>query len=212
MADALSPEEFDQWEPVPAAYNRLGEIIGHSEIRAEILQRLSLGELLGSARRMAIEHASGERASGEYRVLPASLWKNAIITYDDNIWATGSHTFVSSPHSRHGQKVSCTGIRLDPAGLQQLLVDAGIDHKGAQQEEAESGAEVRKTRHGLPALRDSLLTEWHALFLKAYPNGAKSLAEQSASGMFPGHSVDRQKVRDLFPAAKRGRPPKNNDN
>jgi hypothetical protein len=60
-----------------------------------------------------------------------------------------------------------------------------------------------------PPLSDAALRAWLAAFKIAYPNGTQTLAEKSAAGAFPNHSISRSRIRELFPNSPRGRPKQN---
>jgi hypothetical protein len=66
-------------------------------------------------------------------------------------------------------------------------------------------------RRGFSRLSDSLFADWHALFLRAYPNGNATQAWRSVNEMFPKHHIARTRVRELFDDVPVGRPRESKD-
>lgn len=184
--------------------------------------RAALAELADMGRNNAIEAINERAAEGLIRVAAKTItgrrnyrpfdcergwvdpeaWGNANAHWNHPFWSKAQiETEVRGTSSRTiRDKLHLFGVRFDPKGIEDLKLDAGlIDGPKA---EAEAPTKEPRTRHGMPGLHDDLLEAWCDLFAKAYPNGTKAQAEASARGMFPGKSVDRDKVRELI--AKRG--------
>jgi hypothetical protein len=171
-----------------------------------LLNRARLGKVLTAAE--LVEVAQRDRVlEAEFAILPVNYWYQDIPTWPGHFWTTGDHHIVTKTNPQ--VYANMTGVRFEPQGVEKLRQQLSGDVPTA--EIAPAPTDERKTRHGLPALRDELLDHWHALFDEAYPQGSKALAEESARGMFPNHSVDRQRVRDLVGTKPKGRPPKNKD-
>jgi hypothetical protein len=209
MVDAvpgISADEFRRWLTPRQALKLLGNQWIREVCQNTILRMLAHKQLDARAGTMVLVDY-GDRDQMQHRVLvPSAVWGSGTPDYRSYFWDNGLFDFKLGD-SRSSREFSCFDVRFDPDVIHGLL-----EHSPeALATEAQSG-QPRKTRHGLPALKDEALERWYELFLSAYPNGSKTLAEASARGMFPDHSVDRQKVRDLFGPGKMGRPLKNRDN
>ena len=206
MGESLAADEFDQWEPWPKAYDRLGKLIGYSEARSEICRRLTLGSMQACAREAFWQYEDRpgfERR--EFEVLAVPLWTaGGTPGIHANVWTTGSYDFAIKRHYRE-YITQCQGIRIEPAGVNQVLVDAGV----TTGEMGVSGPTSRR-RQDLPKLPESIAVAWMAWF-KTQPNSSKEAAEKSALHMFPNHNLSRDRIRELFGAASQGRPRKTAD-
>lgn len=206
--EKLSITEFETWITPADALSRCPEGWGRETMIKWIDGRLEAGHIGAVAR--SVRPATEREVIRKMFVIPPLFWKGFPCLAEFDFWKTGDVTL----YQRVGGGGHLIGdffdVRFDPAGFAALPATRRF-FPSEPDPEALAVQGERKTRHGLPALRVELLNEWHALFQKAYPNGTKSLAEKSAQGMFPNHSVDRQAVRELFPNARRGRPPKTED-
>jgi len=110
-------------------------------------------------------------------------------------------------------QIRLLGINLENCELIKIAPGAPLiaktDVKPPSSEQLEIPA--HRDERAKPPISDAALKAWHSAFLLAYPAGSKSLAEKSAQSAFPEHHVARERVRELFPDAARGRPRKNID-
>jgi hypothetical protein len=201
---------FYSWRAPRQALEDIKELGSVFDARAEILARCRSGLLEAGAATFVRRGQSGEKTA-KFVVVPTSVWRDHAPGMNDDFWKSGTLSWYSEKYNSDSS-YSLFGVRFKPADLAIIRTDAGLDVQPENIAPESSPTEKRKTRHGLPGVREALLQRWYELFLEAYPGGSKSLAEQSARGMFPDHSVDRQKVRDLFGPGSKGRPLKNRDN
>ena len=205
----MDPAAFERWLRPAAAIKILEPILSEREAKKEIYRRVCEGEVLCVAR--TSNWYGGEGAGitiRDYSRLGSFLWQfNAPPQDYDLLWKTGTHTFqwITGPRETKLHNVQAFGIRFDPAGVQAILVDAGLGGPQTATPEPEP-----ESRRDLPPLPDGLLKKWHELFVMAYPKGTITLAQTSIEGMFPKHWVSRKRLRELFPDAQRGRPKENN--
>ena len=182
----ISADEFSTWEPWPSAYQRVGKVIGWDHARDEFRRRLPLGSMRAAAREAfwELEDRPGSERR-EYEVLSPKLWEDRVPPNTANVWRTASYDFTVRGRYQSYETL-CHGLRVERAGVEQILSDAGVTAAQPDSKVPESEDQVadlpRKTRHGLPSLRDDLLTEWHSLFLSAYPNGAKKPRRKVGDG------------------------------
>jgi len=208
--ERIAASEFDHWIRPAKAVEHLGYY--YLTARAQMIRELENGLLRASAAKAIWRYNSNER-DDDYVLMPKWAWKLGKSDLDSDFWSTGFFE-MNIPLSSGGYEIRSNDwvrffdVRFDPARFPQGPASGDPE---AVTDNAELAPKRRRTRHGLPELKEPMMLEWLALFRKAYPSGSKQLAESSAQGMFPDHSVDRQKVRDLMGDTGIGRPPKSKD-
>lgn len=216
QSDTVPASEFEHWLTPADALAALKEMGDFDTRRSAMLERLG-SDLMTAAAETYLRDQRGEGPRRKHWQILPSVWRDHPPSYHSSFWDTAQFNFTERQGYGGDVEHRYFGVRFEPTGIAALAKAAGIQLKAQQQSMplpealAPPAAEERKTRHGLPALRDELLDNWHALFAEAYPQGSKELAEESARGMFPKHSVDRQKVRDLIGVKPKGRPLKTKD-
>lgn len=203
----LTAEEFDRWLPPRQAINALAGMGSIFFIVDALNERVKSGLV-----RVAVETIESSKAPNSLSrcIINPAVWQWAMPHAQHAFWSISDVQFTAEPHTHRARNLRFYGVRFEPAGIEEVLRASGLTP--SETLKVEQDAPPRKTRHGLPPLRDELLREWLTLFHRAYPAGSKQIAERSALGMFPEHSVDRQKVRDLIGDTGRGRPRKIKDN
>lgn len=222
-----SEDDFGQWLMPLDLLIDLEEQYSDEDIRKGwIMRRLKIGTITGVAR-------EGRGRDGELRSLipvPTSLWNLWTDEGEHDFWECGDATFTVAhplsadaggygPSSFHIERYF--DVRFHPDDLSggarrrpipEQPAEATADVNGEKSEESDAEPlSVVVNRRGFPRLSDPMLAEWHALFLKAYPNGNATQAIQSVNGMFPRHHIARNRIRELFPDIPIGRPRESKD-
>lgn len=143
---SLDPAAYERWLPPLAAVKKLEPLLKPSEAKAEIYRRISGGEVLTVARSSTWYTRNGLDLR-DYARLGAFLWAfNSAPSDADLLWKTGTHTLsrVLNHLSTQRYNVECFGIRFDPAGIQTILTDAGIEDTAT----AKGAPSVDKPRRG----------------------------------------------------------------
>lgn len=210
QSDTIPAGEFESWFTPPQALAALREGISDYGRRAVALTERAAADLLVVAAETYRRTEDGTSVNRGHWVIPAKIWEHcAPSTYDD-FWETGQ--FHITERRSHGGdiKVSYFGVRFDPVGVRSLMTASGIPPAEPTADQAADVPE-ESDRRKLPRLPEEHLRKWHALFIAAHPDGTVTLAQRSVEGMFPNHHIARDRIRELFPDARRGRPKKNND-
>lgn len=205
MADRLSQEEFATWEPFAAAFNRLSVALSESKARDEIRERLAHGDLRAAARR-ALSGTPRNQEVTEFLVLGSALWTEAeVMNNYSNAWTTSTYTFRIRRLHNTPSELNCTGLRLEPGGLEQILIDAGVPTPSQPLQPDSPEPETVTRRQDLPMLPEPIARAWVDWF-KAQPGSSKEAAEKAALHMFPNHNFSRDRIRDLMGLSDMGRP------
>lgn len=202
MSEALSVEEFERWERWPLAYQRIEAMLGECT-RDEFRHRLVTGSLRAAAREVKFQSQVEENETWSPGLISPYMWKfSRGISDTEVIWHTAS---IALSDMEDFDVVSCHGIRLEPIGLDQILIDAGLLETSPIANPVQILVATTIKR---PDVSQAQLEAWHRGFIAQHPNGSKKLAEKLAVDSFPDHNVARQRVRDLFPDRTMGRPRK----
>lgn len=203
----ISATEFERWLTPLRAQQVLSEQWDIGVIRST-LAGLVGHDLLGARAKVMIMNVGRSNEARSERVLVHTTpWTSDMPGYHSSFWENGRFDYRLGDR-QFGVEIANHGVRFDPDGVMALL-ERGPTEQDLVKGPEPATSEGRKTRHGMPALKDELLDSWHTLFVAAYPQGSKELGEVSAHGMFPNHSVDRKKVRDLIGKKPKGRPLEN---
>jgi hypothetical protein len=205
----ITADEFAIWMTPRDALDLLREL-GDTTLKFAILKRLQHNVI-----RSAAKEARWAGKAAKLFLLDGGEWEH--VDTDQirisPLWRIGDIT-ITIPHTTpaYGLQnfdVEFFDVRFDPVGVQDLLPKRPSPPPTpavpALQQDKPDDAE----QSPLPRVSDHLLRKWHDLYKEAYP-GSQDIEERaiaSATGMFPGKSVSRQRVRDLRGAQKRGRKP-----
>lgn len=183
-----------------------------------LLKRLRMGLIVAVARHGPDPVDSSKL--GSFVPIPSGHFSHFEHFKESELWSQGDATFRLNDVTGYGggKLVTFLDVRFPPDSFSGKLtgtiasaaaVDSGkpiqpqVHGEKLEQEDQKQGS-----RRNFPRVPPARLKEWEALFRATYPNGSQDLAIKSAYGMFPQHSLDRDELRELFPAAKRGRPTK----
>lgn len=200
-ATALTAAEYETWLSPSDALGRLTHL---SAPKKTILTRLYHGLI-----RSVAHTVSTPSKSYHFTLLNKGKWQVISGSYsiDSSFWGSGDFTFAS-PDGRTAAEWAFFGVRFDPAGIDLIAASAPgrttrtTPPLAAPPESMEppKEAEADPPPKG-PPVSDALLKGWYALYCQAYKGSAADTlptAWGSASGMFPGKFVSRQRVRDLL--------------
>ncbi len=206
MGDSLTAEVFETWEQWPAAYGRVGRALGWDVARDEFRRRLPLGSLRACAREAFWEYEDKPGAQKrEFEILSSKLWEGRTPTNYSNVWQSGSLDFNIESYGV-SYETQVQGLRLEPSGVDQILIDAG-HVQGINAADAQTEIAKTSRKQDLPNLPEPIAKAWAAWYL-SNPNPTQDGAQKSASHMFPNHNFSRQRVRDLIGQMPQGRPKK----
>jgi hypothetical protein len=208
-ADRLSEGEFETWVPLPSAVTAARERLSFNKSREEIARRLIAGQLVAAARSSTwYDETDKNRTDDRPREkLAAMLWKSCHPPEShDDCWTTASRAFYQpTAYGRSDLVVQCFGLRVDPVGLKQLLIDIGAETPGISADRDDDPSAVRK--QDLPILPPLIAEAWMQWY-KSHANPSQDGAVKSAANMFPNHNLSRERIRELFGPTARGRPTK----
>jgi hypothetical protein len=120
VAGESSKDEYESWEPIPAAEERVSHAIGYERARTEINRRITLG-LLGAVARERFDDAGAVTLFQDVR----DAWIAGEPSIHADVWTTGSYDVTFNRHSPRSRIARCQAIRVDPAGIDLMLSDAG---------------------------------------------------------------------------------------
>lgn len=184
--ETITPEEYARWIPSVTARTRLYKALGFNSEKEAIRRTLRIGELRAVARTASVTAGHDERGGMSYVVLDRKLWREGPSNHD-SIWIDGSHTFATSrDHTGSYATLQCSGIRFDPEGIDQILIDAGHPtHAPTKVADAPEEAVIQE-RQGGPAIPEAP---------KKKPGmGWKSPTEEEFNTwLHPGEALDRLK-------------------
>lgn len=193
--DRISAEEYDRWVTPADAVLRLPKIPTRAVI-IQIFNRLKSGHLKAVA-----HHITTDRSNYDFQFVASFLWENAEIGIAaSDFWPTGDIT-IYLPTSI----TALFGVRFDPVELAHFAPD--LSTQKASDTQNEDGVSEQEKDKNLPPVSEAHLAEWYELYRKVYSDAEDTTknAEASARGCFPGKSIARQRIRDLFDERKRGR-------
>lgn len=116
----ITAEEYDSWEPIPTAKARVKDRIGYERACTEINRRIAMGSLRAAARER-FTAIGGIVLFTEVQ----DVWRIQKPSFHMDVWTTGSYDVTISRHSSRPTDVQCQAIRVEPAGIDLLLADAG---------------------------------------------------------------------------------------
>lgn len=176
-----------------------------------ILDRLRHGLQHASAN-LAIETRHGSEQARQPNIqIPSTVWKR----FQDRhpapyFWDTG-HLKLNVRRNQYNEEWSFYDVRFCQSDVEALLSDQTSAPPISKATSILSATDSKDSRRNLPRVPADKLDKWVSLFKETYPEASQDMAVKSAFGMFQQHSLDRNELRELFPAEKRGRPRKNKD-
>jgi len=187
---------------VPEAVSLLTALTS-SVARATIKKRLESGLILAKAEEIVVWLGSQQKERHALTDIDPSYWLLAELPSYDPFWQTGEVTFKR----REGRAYSDTlieafGVRLIDSGVTRLMASLSISLPDAQASDtSEDNGDAR------PDVSLADLRRWAEVFVGVYGDRVtEALALRSAKAMFPDSAVSRQRVRELLPSRKPGRP------
>lgn len=197
------------------------ELLDHLHRRDAIVavfNRLRNGYIQSIARRY-----KNPRKSGEYSPVDPKFWTNAAngITVSP-LWSTGDITIpyrqTTAAYGTQTVELELFGVRLDPAGVRELLPSRPAPTARRPEPTPARIRDPEKVDSALPEPRGpevsrAHLRAWYEVYRQAYPGtqDTEEMAMKSATGMFPGKTVVRKRIRELRGAQKVGRKPRDKD-
>jgi hypothetical protein len=209
--DALTDEEYATWRTPANALKHVATILEDEERgKTAIITRLRGGMIRAAARGMAVETAGSRtlRDASIGLIRPeAWIWYDTL-THGKNFWQTSDFQF--SPPGAPPKTMMYYSVRFEIVGLHALmhgllgedrpisLATVGMAAPRKDEDKEQKG----------PRLPDDLLRRWFELYQRAYqdtPQDTLVNARKSARGMFPGHSIARDRIDELCKGRKTGR-------
>jgi hypothetical protein len=153
-----------------------------------------------------------ERERGSLLAVPPELWETPKAIMATTFWVSGDITmmsdFMPSGHYQSGGVTKYFGARFHPDGVLALMPRETVRLMGRAPEPPlqpeQQAAEAEDKRPPVPQAKLAL---WAKVFLGVHGDQVtESFAWRSAKAMFPDSAVSRQRVRELLPPRKPGRP------
>lgn len=196
----LAPEEFADWLTPQESIDMLKGSLGAVVAKGAIVTRLRSGIMRGAAETCVVYTNGRLTEKGGITVLQRDDWQPTNLRPIDPFWVSGDFHF-DRPDDRTGPYrkiilIEFFDVRFDPEGIRALLPPKRSG-SASLPEGPDRRAPVSK----------SDLERWATVFLAVHKDAfTEATALQSASAMFPNSAVSRQRVRDLLPPRKPGRP------
>ena len=192
--------KYDGWLTPKAARAMVLKHMSWEQSALQIYEALIFDHLRAIGRKIYI----GGQKRPDNQVIPHNLWQNARTEWlHSDLWSTGQISIeipiASRAFSGDTQELKLFGVRFDPAGINQIIQDAGgavpkptVPAPVAPSEDADDSAQKKR-------VSEADLKAWHELYSRLYPGNGYSIehAVESAKGMFPDKSVARDRVREL---------------
>jgi hypothetical protein len=206
----ISPEEFATWTPVSEAVSALAEVYSSGLMaRSTIVDRLAAG-LLFAATDTYITYSNGrETHRGGPARIPAGYWNGSHKSFQHEFWTNGHVEFdLSESRYSTAKTTSCFDLRFHPEGLAKIIPvvtksgEEPVSPSGGQLSDSE-GTSVSQPKK---PLSQADLDKFGKLLLGLYPEVTEAFARRAASAMFTDSAISRERIRELLPPRRPGRP------
>lgn len=210
MGDDIAAEEFEAWYTPSEALTLLSPSMGQAAAVATLSRRVGAGVIQLVAATYVASTNGRETDRGTRLIVPPELWETPRAMLATTFWASGDLTMIAdnmpTGYFKRGHVTKYFGSRFQPDGVRALmprdivrLADGGTS--------AQVPSKATETDDPKPPVSRADLKRWADVFLAVHADKVtEALAVQSAKAMFPNHAVSRDKVRELLPSRRPGRP------
>jgi hypothetical protein len=208
---AITAEDFDGWMRPKEALELLCQAFDHATAIDTVKRRLRGGLVQAVARNTSFEPKGKQSVLSELVRIPTKYWDAAPSgTAWTQFWVVGDARFFLGHEQGYAPSVyvSFFDVRFEPSGIFELVPE----QPSGEIEEQDASPSKTAAPKG-PPVSDAHLLLWYDVYREVYIGATDTLAnaQASATGMFPGKFVSRDRVRNLCSGRKRGRKSKSDD-